>query len=121
VPHLEAVVVNCLEPAALARFYSTLLGLPIDPGDELAIRAGTLADDESVLLGSRDALHVWLTPVGDLQPAPGRIHLDVRLDSREDLDRIIAMGATRRWDGPQGRWTVLADPQGNLFCAINPD
>jgi len=34
---------------------------------------------------------------------------------------IIAMGAARRWDEPQGRWTVLADPQGNLFCAVHPE
>ncbi|HYS33049.1 MAG TPA: VOC family protein [Streptosporangiaceae bacterium] len=120
-PRLEAIVINCHQPAALAGFYSELLGLPIDPGDQAAIAAGTLRDDESVLLGARDALHVWLTPVRDLQPVPGRVHLDVRLDSAEDLDRIIAMGAARRWDGPQGRWTVLADPQGNLFCAVHPE
>jgi Glyoxalase-like domain len=61
---------------------------------------------------------VWLTPVGDLQPALGRVHLDVRLDSGEDLGQLIALGATWQWDDPSGRWTVFADPEGNLFCAI---
>jgi hypothetical protein len=82
---------------------------------------GTLGQDESVLLGSRDALHVWLTPDRDLEPAPGRIHLDVGLDSASDLDRLITLGATRQWDDPKGRWTVLADPQGNLFCGVYPN
>jgi hypothetical protein len=44
----------------------------------------------------------------------------VRLDHVSDLDRLIALGATRRWDDSQGRWTVLADPEGNLFCALYP-
>ncbi len=118
--HLEAIVIHCRQPGALARFYAEVLGLPVHPDDDAAIAAGTLGDNESVLLGSRDAMHVWLTPVRDLEPAPGRIHLDVRLDVADDLDRLIALGAARQWDDPKGRWTVLADPDGNLFCAVYP-
>ena len=119
-PQLEAIVIHSQNPAALARFYAEVLGLPVSPDDEAAIAAGTLGEDESVLLGSRDALHVWLTPVRDPEPAPGRVHLDVRLDAASDLSRLIALGATRQWDDPKGRWTVLADPQGNHFCAVYP-
>jgi len=99
VPHLDAIVIHCRQPAALAGFYAEVLGL---------------------LLGSRDALHAWLTPVRALEPAPGRVHLDVRLDVAGDLDRLIALGATRQWEDPKGRWTVLADPEGNLLCAMYP-
>jgi hypothetical protein len=118
VPHLDAIVIHCRQPAALAGFYAELLGLPVAPADVAAIEAGTLGPDESVLLGSRDALHVWLAPVGALEPAPGRVHLDVRLDVADDLDRLTALGATLRWEDPEGRWIVLADPEGNLFCAM---
>ncbi len=121
VPRLDAVVIHCQQPGALASFYSELLGLPIDPNDRAAIAAGTLGDNESVLLGSREGVHIWLAPVLDLEPAPGRLHLDVRLDTIGDLDRLIALGATRQWEDAKGRWTVLADPQGNLFCAVYPD
>jgi catechol-2,3-dioxygenase len=114
VPHLDAIVIHCRQPAALAGFYAKVLGLPVAPADVAAIEAGTLGPDESVLLGSRDALHVWLTPVRALEPVPGRVHLDVRLDVDGDLDRLIALGATRQWEGPKGGWTVLADPEGNL-------
>jgi catechol-2,3-dioxygenase len=120
VPRLEAIVINCREPAALASFYAELLGLAVSPEDAAAITAGTLGEDESVLLGSRDSLHVWLTPVGDQPPVPGRVHLDVRLDSGEDLGQLTALGATWQWDDLRGRWTVFADPEGNLFCAIPP-
>jgi hypothetical protein len=64
---------------------------------------------------------MWLTPVCELQPAPGRIHLDVRLDTAADLGRLIAPGATRQWDDPRGRWSVLADPEGNLFGEVCPE
>lgn len=120
VPHLDAIVIHCRQPAALAGFYAEVLGLPVAPADVAAIEAGTLGPDESVLLGSRDALHVWLTPVRALEPVPGRVHLDVRLDVAGDLDRLIALGATRQWQDPKGCWTVLADPEGNLFCAMYP-
>jgi catechol 2,3-dioxygenase-like lactoylglutathione lyase family enzyme len=120
VPHLDAIVIRCRRPAALAGFYAEVLGLPVTPADVAAIEAGTLGPDESVLLGSRDSLHVWLTPARALEPAPGRVHLDVRLDVAGDLDRLIALGATPRWEDPEGRWTVLADPEGNLFCAMYP-
>ncbi len=120
-PRLEAIVVHCRNPAALARFYAEVLDLPVNPDDDAAIAAGTLGEDESVLLGSRDALHVWLTPVRDLEPAPGRVHIDVRLDAASDLGKLIALGATPRWDEPEGRWSVLGDPEGNLFCAFYPN
>lgn len=31
---------------------------------------------------------------------------------------LIALGATRLWDGQQGphSWVTLADPEGNEFC-----
>ena len=119
-PRLEAIVINCREPATLASFYAELLGLAVSPEDAAAIMAGTLGKNESVLLGSRDSLHVWLTPVPELQPVPGRVHLDVRMASSEDLSQLIALGATWQWDDPHGRWTVFADPEGNLFCAIPP-
>jgi catechol-2,3-dioxygenase len=119
-PHLEAIIIHCQNPEALARFYAEVLGLPVSPDDDAAIAAGTLGEDESVLLGSRDDLHVWLTPVRDLEPTPGRVHLDVRLDAASDLSRLIALGAAHQWDDSKGRWTVLADPQGNLFCAVYP-
>jgi hypothetical protein len=46
-----------------------------------------------------------------------RVHIDVRTD---DLDALVAHGATiLRPKGDDGlRWTVLADPAGNEFCAF---
>lgn len=49
-----------------------------------------------------------------------RVHIDVDTD---DLDALVAHGATvLRAKGDGGlRWTVLADPAGNEFCAFTSD
>ena len=48
--------------------------------------------------------------------AKNRIHLDV---TTPDLDALVAVGAVvlRPQDQEIG-WTVLADPDGNEFCAF---
>ncbi|MGN6250279.1 MAG: VOC family protein [Marmoricola sp.] len=118
--HLEAITIHAERPGELARFWSALLDLPIDPADAVALEEGTLGDSEAVLLGRRDGLHVWLSPAEEL-PLPGaRVHLDIGLDGPGDLDRLADLGAVPRWDDPAGRWRVFADPEGNLFCAVVP-
>jgi hypothetical protein len=38
----------------------------------------------------------------------------------EEVERILALGATRADIGQTGEesWTVLADPEGNEFCVL---
>lgn len=120
-PHLEAITIHSRRPAVLAAFWSAVLDLPIHPQDALAIEHGTLGDSESVLLGRRDGLHVWISPAEDLTAAAGRVHLDVRLDDVADLHRLASLGAVPQWQDPKGRWQVFADPDGNLFCALTAE
>jgi hypothetical protein len=59
-------------------------------------------------------------PVPEPKTVKNRIHLDV---TTPDLDRLVAAGATvlRAQDDEIG-WSVLADPDGNEFCAFSsPD
>lgn len=117
-PHLEAITIHAQRPAELARFWSAALGLPIDPGDVAAIADGTLDEYESVLLGQRDGLHLWVSPAGELPEPLGRVHLDVRLDDNLSSQGLLDLGATLVWEQPQGRWAVYTDPEGNRFCAV---
>jgi hypothetical protein len=119
-PHLEAITIHARQPAELARFWSATLGLPIDPADVAAISNGTLGPRESVLLGQRDDLHVWVAPADEMPQVDGRVHLDVRLDADFGPQDLMDAGATLVWDEPHGRWSVYADPEGNRFCAV-PD
>jgi len=59
-------------------------------------------------------------PVPEPKSAKNRVHIDVATD---DLDALVAHGATvLRAKGDGGlRWTILADPDGNEFCAFTSD
>jgi hypothetical protein len=54
-----------------------------------------------------------------------RLHLDIappaNVDQQSEVDRLIALGATRV-DIGQGDvdWVVLADPDDNEFCVLSP-
>jgi catechol 2,3-dioxygenase-like lactoylglutathione lyase family enzyme len=55
--------------------------------------------------------------VPEPKSAKNRVHIDVATD---DLDALVAHGATvLRPKGDDGlRWTIMADPDGNEFCAF---
>jgi predicted enzyme related to lactoylglutathione lyase len=59
---------------------------------------------------------ISFVPVPEPKTAKNRIHIDVTTD---DLDAVVSAGAAvlRRQDDEIG-WTVLADPEGNEFCAF---
>ncbi len=56
----------------------------------------------------------------------GRLHLDVETapDSTQaaEVERLRGLGAVPAdvGQGPDVGWTVLADPEGNEFCVVNP-
>jgi hypothetical protein len=60
---------------------------------------------------------IWkFVRVPDERTAKNRCHWDVQTD---DVDALVARGATVLAEPGRGhRWTVLADPQGNEFCAF---
>ncbi|MER7761670.1 VOC family protein [Streptomyces sp. NPDC097619] len=59
-------------------------------------------------------------------PVKNRVHLDLATTSAahraETVERLLALGATRAdvGQGPDVPWTVLADPEGNEFCVLEP-
>jgi catechol 2,3-dioxygenase-like lactoylglutathione lyase family enzyme len=70
---------------------------------------------------------ILFEPVPDRKSGQNRVHLDLTTRSIEDRDetvaRLIALGA-RHVDigqGPEEAHVVLADPEGNEFCIIEPE
>ena len=60
-----------------------------------------------------------------LMPRTGRDRLRFEVAASADLhaevDRLLALGASRIDDGPgDAGWVVLADPDGNEFCVLPP-
>ncbi|CRK55738.1 hypothetical protein [Alloactinosynnema sp. L-07] len=112
------LVVACLDPVALARFWGDLLGWHV-----------SFADDEEIDLqapaGDGWRIDLAFLPVPEPKVVKNRLHLDLSSTSLPDRDRIVSrardLGA-RPVDIGQGEtpWVVLADPEGNEFCVLEP-
>jgi predicted enzyme related to lactoylglutathione lyase len=112
------VVVDAADPAALARWWAEALGwtITLEEPDEVAVEPP-----------GPDGLGVPLVfvPVADPKVGKNRVHLDLRSASADDqaaqVARLTGLGA-RPADIGQGDvpWVVLADPEGNEFCVLDP-
>ncbi len=116
------VNIKALDPPAVGRFWAEALGWhAYAPGATTYVGpAGGLVWPDPVAVG------IDVVPV----PEPGtgvknRVHLDLATTSEahraELVDRLRTLGATPV-DVGQGAvpWTVLADPEGNEFCVLEP-
>lgn len=112
---LHHVVIDCPDPAALAGFYSELIGLPI-----------VYSDDEWVVISGDDRTSgIAFQRADDYQPPdwpdpsrPQQFHLDIMVDDPAAAEPLArARGATRLNEGAHGP-RILADPAGHPFCLI---
>ena len=107
---LHHLIIDCPDPAALARFYASLLGQPITyESDDFVVVAGS---DTTSGLGFQLAPDhrppTWPDPA-----IPQQMHLDVMVEDVSDATpRVLGLGAVQLRDG------VFADPAGHTFCLI---
>jgi catechol 2,3-dioxygenase-like lactoylglutathione lyase family enzyme len=131
-PQLRSVVLDCEDARMLAEFYRQLFGLRYREGDEppepgqpdpngqdwLVLQVG----DGSVGLAFQQVAELpeatW--PDG---PRPQMVHLDTTVPTVRDLgvqhQRALELGARvllDRFDEPDERLYVYADPAGHPFC-----
>ncbi|GLL02783.1 glyoxalase [Dactylosporangium matsuzakiense] len=125
VSHLVEIVLDCGHASELARFWAAALGWQIRPYDEaevarLAALGLTPQSDPTVAIDSPDgSLVFFLQQVPETKRVKNRMHVDIRLRDQDHLDELMRLGATvvSEHDG----WRVLADPEGNEFCAKQPE
>ena len=88
-------------------------------GGALALTASFDDEGDAVLRGAAPEQTVWVNRVPEPKTVKNRVHLDLVVGSLHDL---TAAGATVVQEVSYGTfsWTVLADPEGNEFCAF-PD
>ena len=121
---LTNVGFDAADPRRLAGFWSDALGWPVtlDEADEVTVEAGT---DLTVGWGDGGTPCLTFVPVADAKAGKNRVHLDLASasdrDQQESVERLLALGA-RRIDIGQGEvnWVVLADPEGNELCVLEP-
>jgi hypothetical protein len=111
VRHITFDVAPPYEPVELARFWSEVMGSPVEPDTEPG-------DDEALVQSTPGLLFIR---VPESKTLKNRVHLDVQPGASRDseVDRLIALGAKlfedhRKPDGTG--WVTLTDPAGNEFC-----
>jgi hypothetical protein len=136
--HWRDLVVDCARPAPLARFWAAALHWPPPTWDEedlsdLHSRGITdTEDDPAVFIDSGDPAlpRICFQRVPEAgpdaassmaaKPAKNRVHIDVNVADLDEVDVLVVAGARvlARHPAHDGGWVVLADPEGNEFCAI---
>jgi catechol 2,3-dioxygenase-like lactoylglutathione lyase family enzyme len=106
------VILDCPDPAALARFYSELLGLPVTfaSPDFVVVARDEHTSGFAFQLAPDHRRPSWPDP-----DVPQQVHLDVMVDDLEIATaQVLTIGA-RPLDGGDH---VFADPAGHPFCLI---
>ncbi len=107
---LHGLVVDSVDAAAQAAWwYGVLGGRHTDEGDW-----GTVDD-----LPELPDMTFDFVPVPEPKTVPNRLHWDLAADS---IAPLLERGATvlRRKGEDDLHWDILADPEGNEFCAFTP-
>ncbi len=111
VVRFREVVIDCADPPALARWWSSFTGYGLR----------TDREDWSTIANEDQSMIIGFQKVPEGKVVKNRVHLDFWAADEEAAAREIeAMGATRRWvsEDPEDPFVVLADPEGNEFCLI---
>ena len=117
---LRDICFDCADPRRVAQFWSEVLGYAIRPPDPDAT-----ADDPVVIIPPAAGLRIWFNKVPEPKVVKNRVHIDVDMPDDAEMERLQSLGAValREIRDDDGRlwWTIMADPEGNEFCAFPPD
>jgi len=111
---LSALCVDALDPPGLARFWAGVLGRE------------TAADGVTLLPDGATGFDIRFQPAAEPKTGRNQMHFDLTSTSlagqQQTVARALGLGA-RHLDvgqGPDAGHVVLADPEGNEFCVIEP-
>ena len=116
---LRDICIDCTDNRRLARFWAQVLGYTVSEPDSAEAPA------ESICINSlSDGLRIWFNAVPEPKTVKNRVHLDITMPNDAELERLAALGARPLQevlgDGGALKWTIMADPEGNEFCAFPP-
>jgi len=105
------LVLDCADPAKLAKFWSEALGYQV-VGE---------AGNYTMLLPPDGGAQLLLQRVPEPKTAKNRMHLDIHVaDIAAEADRLASLGARHADDLQReehgSHWLLMEDPEGNEFC-----
>jgi hypothetical protein len=111
------VVIDCSQLDRSAEFWTGVLGYVQD-----GVATGRY---QSLLPENGPGAEILLQRVPEGKQAKSRGHLDLRTRELEsELHRLTSLGARVLTEEPVAeagwRWHILADPDGNEFCVLEP-
>ena len=115
--HLFAVCFDANAPLRLARFWGGLLGWETAPDPQ---------DGMALLPGDDTGFRIRFRPTWKQKTSQNQMHFDLTSTSLQDQQQTVAralgLGARHIDIGqrPEEGHVVLADPEGNEFCVIEP-
>jgi catechol 2,3-dioxygenase-like lactoylglutathione lyase family enzyme len=101
------LVIDASDARRLGAFWAGALGLRLEEN----------GPDDVVLRGRTPAHTIWIDRVPEPKTVKNRVHIDVHT---ADIAALTALGATVLND-TDFRWIVMADPEGQEFCAFVRD
>jgi predicted enzyme related to lactoylglutathione lyase len=112
IARFPSIVIDCLDPGALARFYGAMLDWKIDASSDWAeVRA------EYGQCISFQQVDGYTPPVWPTQELPQQMHLDVIVDDLDGAEAaVLDLGATKHPHQPGTSFRVFLDPAGHPFC-----
>ncbi len=120
---IRHITIDCLDPYALAQFWTVVTGYTEDPDN-----GNAPTDPEALLLSPDRSIGLLFIAVPhDAKVVKNRVHLDLAPTGHTrdvEVDRLLGAGATLVGDHrkPDGTgWVTLADPEGNEFCIERSD
>jgi len=121
---IREIVIDSLDPPALARFWAGALdGYAVRPYDaaevaRLASIGRTPETDPSVALDGPGP-SMFFQEVSEPKRGRNRLHFDLVAGPRAaEIERLCALCATVR--DHHDAYSVLQDPEGNEFCVCDP-
>jgi len=111
------VVIDCADLDRAAEFWTGVLGY-VREGQGLGQYLGLFPADGQ-------GAEILLQQVPDKKRDKNRVHLDLRTpDLESEVSRVLGLGAVQLTEQQLEefgwRWHILADPDGNEFCVIQP-
>ncbi len=111
------VVIDCSQLDRSAEFWTGVLGYGRD-----GVATGRY---QSLLPADGQGAEILLQQVPEGKQGKNRVHLDLRTRELEpELQRLVSLGAQVLTEQPVSeagwRWHILADPDGNEFCVLQP-
>jgi hypothetical protein len=137
------LVIDCAQPHVLADWWAETLAWEVEPQDEAFIRKmieqGFATEEETTTYrgelkwkvgaainhpAGKDAgfPRILFEQVPEPKTVKNRVHIDLRPiqdDPEQQIEALVGRGATllrRGQEGPQTKWAVLTDIEGNEFC-----